>query len=591
MSLSSGKSSPDFSPSLDADPDARLPLELDPSRRSVPRETSLSRRSRGQNYPLSASLKKVGTEIVNCVTLWSPTETTSDQTYKIPVAVVANNDKTVSILNVKESEILEQLTLPDYVNRAVMSPDGELLVTICDDPFLYIYQRKQKPDARRERSESRYRISYEWVLWGRIQLSGQRQSDKCNMRGSFAASFSKSGKYLAVATQYGIISVFDTETLTQDDADPLMVVFTTSRPNRECGAVRAMDFSPGPFDLLAWTESTGRVGVADVRSLFFSRQLIAIDSEAEGVEQVIVSERTGDPVIDQRLRSFRTDSPSSSSTTPDYLGMDFERRQLRYLTREPLDRHQSPLTAQETEVLQAHRIARRQRDAANAAREALTEAAGTPSRWGAWADGQRSSSSNAEGSGSTDRRISTTGLPAAIREFVNPDRAAASFRSFINDRNQDRERRAQHLEPRRRSSMILAATEQALEQENLDLTMTRNGNETSSGLERLTLTPPRLPAIGSDSPNNPWAEIDPLYSSRFTTDPPLDRSTRLRIEAEDDDRRDFAHRLRQPWRPEELAQTGLSARQMDNIVGQVLRAAAGTIETMGCCWSEDGRML
>jgi WD40 repeat protein len=161
------------------------------------------------------------------------------------------------------------------------------------------------------------------------------------MRGSFAACFSKSGKYLAVATQYGLISVFDVESL-PEPISPL-VVFTSSRPGVESGAIRAMEFSPGPFDLLAWTEASGRVGVADVRTLFLSRQRLDIDSHANGVERVIVSDRAGEPMIDPRLRTFRTDSPS----TPDYLGLDLERRQLRHLTQEMLDRHQAPLTAEE----------------------------------------------------------------------------------------------------------------------------------------------------------------------------------------------------------------------------------------------------
>jgi hypothetical protein len=84
---------------------------------------------------------------------------------------------------------------------------------------------------------------------------------------------------------------------------------------------------------------------------------------------------------------------------------------------------------------------------------------------------------------------------------------------------------------------------------------------------------------GSDSPNNPWAEIDALYRSRFPDDPPLDRSSRLRIELEDDDRRDFAHRLRQPWRP---------LSELNQITN---RLRPGSNETMGCTWSEDGRIL
>jgi hypothetical protein len=591
----------------EADPDARLPLDLDPSHRSTPREaSSIFRRSR-QNRTLTANSSKVGTEIVNCVTLWSPSENTSDRTYKIPVAVVSNNDCTVSILNVQTSEVLQKLTLPDCVNRSVMSPDGELLVTICDDPYLYVHERQPKSEPKRERFDLRRSPSYEWVLSCRIQLEGQREDDKSNMRGSFAASFSRSGKYLAVATQYGIISIFDAEYLTSPES--LMAVFTSSRPESIDGAVRAMEFSPGPFDLLAWTESTGRVGVADVRTLFLSRQLVIIDPQADGVERVIVSERPGDPIIDPRLRSFRNESPSNSSTT-DYLGQDIERRQFRHLTREMLDRHQGPLTAEELdvlqahriaarrqldapaeelEVLQAHRIARRQRDAANAAREALAEA--SSSRWGPWADGQRSTttSANSEGLAGGERRISTSGLPATLREFSNTDRTAASFRSFINERNRDSERRNQlQQEPRRRSSMILAAAENAIERETLGPGVSRINNETPSGLERLTLTPPRL--LGSDSPNNPWAEIDALYRTRLPADPPIDRSARLRIEVEDEDRRDFAHRLRQPyWRPlDELNQLALG-RDENSVLRGALRP--GSIPTMGCCWSEDGRML
>jgi len=503
----------------------------------------------------------------------------------VAVAVVANNDKSVYILNLQDSEILERLTFPDCVNRAVMSPDGELLVTVLDDPFLYVHRRTPKSVTSPGLFHSKH--SYEWTGLCRIQLEGQKQGDSSSMKGSFALSFSNSGKYLAVATQYGVISVFETVFLEHEDVEPL-AVFTSSRPGLPSGAVRAMEFSPGPFDLLAWTESSGQVGVADIRNLFLSRQLLKVDCRLEGVEKVHVLERPGEPVIDPRLRSFRTDSPSSSSTTPDYLGLDFERRQLRHLTREMLDRHHSPLTSEELDVLTAHRIARRQRDA-------LADTAGA-SGWGPWAGSSRATATSAattgEGSNISERRISTTGLPAALREFVNPDRTAASFRSFINERNQDRERRSQQQEPRRRSSVILAAAERTIEQENSGASANRTGNDNSNTLERLTLTPPRL--IGSDSPNNPWAEIDALYRTRFPGDPPPDRSSRLRIELEDDDRRDFAHRLRQPWRP--LGELALGGRDESSMILRgVLRRRdeddERPPETMGISWNPDGRIL
>lgn len=90
--------------------------------------------------------------------------------------------------------------------------------------------------------------------------------------------------------------------------------------------------------LQAWTESSGRIGVADVRTMFGSRQLILINTSDVNVERVQISEGSG-----QRTgyRSARHDLGS----TPDYLGLDAERRnldaerqQLRNLTRGMLDR-------------------------------------------------------------------------------------------------------------------------------------------------------------------------------------------------------------------------------------------------------------
>ena len=568
------------------DPDVRLPLDLDPVHRSSPRGTpSTSRRSRGPNYPLSAQVRRIGTAsdekdgaINNCITLWFPPGMVSENTYSIPVAVIANNDKSVYILSLAESETIERLTYPDCVNRAVMSPDGELLVAVLDDPFLYVHQRKLKPSAHKKLHLSRQ--EHEWAGLCRIQLEGQHQADKTSMKGSFALTFSNSGKYLAVATQYGVITVFDVETFTQADTKPL-AIFTCSRPSRSHGAIREMEFSPGPLDLLAWTEASGRAGVADLRDLFLSRQLLMVDSRLDEVERISITERPREPAIDPRLHSFRRNSPSPSSSTPDYLGLDLERRQLRHLTREMLDRHQSPLTTEELEVLHAHRVARRQRDA-------LAESSGNSGRgpWGAGSIG--TSGGTADIIYSSERRISTTGLPATLREFINPDRTAASFRSFINERNQDRERRSQQQEPRRRSSIILAAAERAMEQEALNSSSTRN-EDTSTGLGRLTLTPSR--AIGSDSPSNPWAEIDALYRTRYPAEDPPSRATRLRIELDEEDRQGFANRLRRPF-----GDLGLAARDEGSMISRgVLRRHnednERPPETMGLCWSPDGRIL
>lgn len=573
----------DFSISLDADADARLPLDLDPSRRSsMPRETSSApRRSRGHNHPLLAHVKSVGKEINNCITLWFPVSDLSERTYDTPVAVVSNNDKTISIVNLEdtESEVLEKLTYPDCVNRAVISPDGELLVAILDDPFLYVHERKPIPKLSSRNPERKY----EWSPACRIQLESQKQSDQSTLRGSFAASFSKSGKYLAVGTQYGVISIFDTETLIQEESKPL-VIFTTSRPMQSSGAVRSMEFSPGPFDLLAWTEASGRAGVADVRDLFISRQLLMVDCRLDGMERISVSERSADPVIDPRLRSFRSfraESPGNS--TPDYLGLDFERRQLRNLTQEILDRHHSPLTPDEMDILQAHRIARRYRDAEGEGSD--------PTTWSPWAGeprptGTTESPANGEGSSSSERRISTTGLPPALRDFVNPDRAtSSSFRSFINERNQDRERRSLQ-EPRREHSTAAGTSEEDARREGQALSLVDSSND----IERLTtITPP---------PQPPWAEFEALTRARSPQLPTAAQPSRMAQRQEErrqiEERRQtgerrYSHRPRprQPWRG--LDELGLGNFDENVILRGVLRT--GPANTMGCCWSPDGRIL
>lgn len=579
--LNDGNTDLDFSINLDADPDARLPLDLDPSRRSSASRDipSAPRRSRGHSHPLLAPVKPVGKEINNCITLWFPSPGLSEKAYDSPVAVVANNDRTVSMVNLEdpEAEILQQLTYPDCVNRAVISPDGELLVAILDDPFLYVHRRRPEPRTSSRHSERAYR----WAPANRIQLESQKQSDQSTLRGSFAACFSRSGKYLAIGTQYGIISIFDVETLDTDDNIKPLVTFTTSRPMETNGAVRSMEFSPGPFDLLAWTEASGRAGVADVRDLCLSRQLLMVDCRLDGVERINVSERSTDPVIDPRLRSFRSfraESPGDS--TPDYLGLDFERRQLRNLTQEILDRHQSPLTPEEMDILQAHRVARHYRDAETEGLE--------PIPWSPWASEPRPARtgdipSNGEGSNNADRR--TPALPAALRDFVNSDRSiSSSFRSFINERNQDRERRGGVYEARREPSNAEALEEGSGRSE----AQASSPADSTNDLERL-ITPPT---------REPWAELEGHPRIRSPQLPTVAQSSRL-AQRQDDRRqveerrtpgeRRYSHRPRprQTWRG--LDELGLGNFDENVILRGVLRT--GPVNTMGCCWSPDGRIL
>jgi len=284
--------------------------------------------------------------------------------YSEDVAVLSNNDKTVSVVSLKDQEALDEISYPDCVNRAVLSPDGRLLVAVSDDPFLYVHERAERSPAVGNAYRSADRLRYEWRSLRKIHLQSQKVEDRSDNRGSFAACFSSSGKYLAVGTQYGSISIFDVADVADLDMDPLVTTFTSSRPNAEHGAVRDMAFAPGPIDLLAWTEDRGRVGVADIRNGFASRQILELDKH-EDFEHLTVTDRSS---IDPRLienhnhtsSSGRSDALSSNFANTLELSPDGRHRRL-YDLREPLDRF-TPLTSDETIVLEALQSQRRRRE-------------------------------------------------------------------------------------------------------------------------------------------------------------------------------------------------------------------------------------
>ncbi len=413
--------------------------------------------------------------------------------------------------------------------------------------------------------------SYSWALIQRIQLAGQRGRDASNMRGSFAACFSESGKYLAVATQYGAISIFDATLLAEDGINPVLALFHSSRPSSVEGAVRAMEFSPGPFELLAWTEACGRVGLADARNGFVSQGLLVLDPNADGAEGVSLISRVSDYALGPRLRSSRTEL--SGSGTPDDPGLVEERRQLQALTLEMIDRQQAPLTDDETQVLQAHRAARRQRDA-------LRES----SIWsGIEGLGQPSNAARDDGDASLSGIPPTArpSIPPQIRNVNENTQRDIAFLAYIDRHNRGRDRRIPQAPPEPYSpptagipATITAERRAALDGD-FSLMGLRNeagSSSTSTQLERLSLTtsgipaqPPRLPLFGLRSSEVAGGSlvdggtlVDGVWLHDLlgepevgSTSPPAERRRLPRIELDDTARqereRTFAHRLRQPW--------------------------------------------
>ncbi|CAI4216889.1 unnamed protein product [Parascedosporium putredinis] len=305
----------DLDMQLDLDPDARLPLSLDHpmSESSMP---SLLERAASRSKLLMAKSMKLVRDRVNCITLWFPPVDNPpwDGAHSEPVAVLANNDKTVAIVSLNDFEDNEKidplhtLTYPDFVNRALISPDGRLLIAILDDPYLYVHERIESTSGGQKQYKWEYRDSY--------LLKSQRRNDVSQSRGSFAACFSNSGAYLAVGTQYGTISIFDVSGFTDRAKNPFITSFQSSRPETLVGAIRDMAFSPGPYDLLAWTEDRARVGIADIRNGFIYRQHIDIGDKEDGGQQIRIFDGNA---IDPRLLRQRSDrddrSPNGFATT------------------------------------------------------------------------------------------------------------------------------------------------------------------------------------------------------------------------------------------------------------------------------------
>lgn len=269
----------------------------------------LEQRLNGPGKSWTSSSHKYGSERVNCITIWEPPKATSlfparAGHYGTTVAVLSNNDKTVTMVGLEESEFLDEIKLPDCVNRSLISPDGTLLASICDDPFLYLHTRKAT-------NNSKVGEVYEWKSLPRVRLESPAKDARDDCRGSFAASFSPSGRYLAIGIQNGTIKVFDTAGLQTLDTDPLVAAFTTSRHPEVHGAVRDMAFCPGPYDLLAWTEHRGRIGIADARTNFAQRQTIVLDQKGD-YEHCSLTDRS---TIDPRLLDQRNERSSRAGST------------------------------------------------------------------------------------------------------------------------------------------------------------------------------------------------------------------------------------------------------------------------------------
>lgn len=317
----------------------------------------------------------LGGEIVNSMSIH--TMLNDGKTADESVVLISNNDKTVKIYSLDQRQVLTVLPHPVPMNFAAMSPDSNIIAAVGDSDKVYFYRRRLDEDLDIiDGSSGRY-AKYDWNAFAEpvVPIGDEPVYDDY----SFAVAFSPSGHLCATSSQGGSISVFDMNHLLKVDGPAEKSILCTFRASRLglLGCVRAMKFSPAPWDILAWAEDHGRIGVADVRQYFIRRQMLELDQQkAETVEF-----EDGTPVAYRnighkdrlkhqhlaRLRAMRglSSRESESELNVDDLPADSSRRQnrqdlLNYQQGTDLDaRERSVIEALETTMDNVEQLATR----------------------------------------------------------------------------------------------------------------------------------------------------------------------------------------------------------------------------------------
>lgn len=217
---------------------------------------------------------------------------------------------TVRIFHLAQNRVITNLLADVSTNHASISPDGQHLVVVGDAPTVYFYHPSSTSGSCPGTPGTGIGESGggSWVLSSHPPLAAGTNPDTL-----MSTSFSPSSLHCAIASQGGIITIFDTRYLSTDHEDgpsPLVKVINSSRPFTDTGAVRSVCFSPAPWDLLVWAEHSGRVCVADTRTNFTRRQAIDVLAKRDELIEVELEDIANDASAWDLSESL-LDSPSS----------------------------------------------------------------------------------------------------------------------------------------------------------------------------------------------------------------------------------------------------------------------------------------
>ncbi|KAI9877814.1 MAG: hypothetical protein M1830_002748 [Pleopsidium flavum] len=591
-----------------ADVDALLPLDLDPESRFQAHHFLAGSRPDSDFIGVrkaEVQIQELGSDIVNSVTIHRLRGDGKEFQDEF-IAVMTNNDHTVRIFSLTQSRGLDTLHFPSPMNHATISPDGSLLVAVGDEPHAYFHKRVTTGSIQVQNGPVLLRNEWQLIASPLLQVTGPEDGGMC-----FTTAFSPSGHICAVASQHGIITIFDTSSIMgeEEDDDAVIEIFRSSRASlphsaSQIGAPRSMCFSPAPWDLLAWAEDHGRVCVADARHAFRSRQTIELDVDDPEIDRAEITD-LADELIHPELRALTTearfvrqyreardaqDDAAAVNFAADYIEASAERRRLQREARERVpgnpESSAQGLTERERQLLDTLRTSRErmnERERAEAQQQSPFSVNHLP----------------------PPRSIRVPNDDVSYEEYMGlpttssstSSRASATLRDYIRERNLERSRTGDRTyQPRRRSSIVVS--------NNSASEPTSSTLAPRPGSSTFTVSPTRLsnanPPAPTTSTTDPWQTIE----AAMQNGPLPDAATRLRREREAAIEANFERRQQQWARMEATRNQRIrqlydgGGEGLDRYEVDLLRRAryrtddpdAG-IGTMGLGWSEDGRQL
>lgn len=252
------------------------------------------------DFCLEVESRMMGKEIVNAMNIQVLKPDTADVHAKDDIVVlISNNDRTITVYSLSQRLVLTKLDYPQPMNYASLSPDSTIMAAVGDENKVYFQKRSLSLNSSEPRHDAPYFAEYDW---GTLATPGLPPGTPLSEDFSFAIAFSPNGRLCAVSSQGGAITVFDVDKILSTIEPAEDAIICTFRSSRESlwGCVRSMAFSPAPWNLLAWTEDHGRIGLADVKQGFQRRQQIQLSKDK--CKEVEIEDMTPS---DQRLVGYK----------------------------------------------------------------------------------------------------------------------------------------------------------------------------------------------------------------------------------------------------------------------------------------------